>query len=31
MKEYTKQQDEIAKDKALIAKFRANNSLASMA
>lgn len=31
MKEYVKQQDEIAKDKALIAKFRANNSRASMA
>jgi hypothetical protein len=31
MKEYEKQQVEIEKDKAIIAKFRANNSRASMA
>lgn len=31
MKQYQKQQDEIAKDKAIVAKFRANNSRASMA
>jgi ATP-binding cassette subfamily F protein 3 len=31
MKEYEKQQVEIEKDKAIIAKFRANNARASMA